>query len=68
MALSHTIVVNCCHGHLSIDLNDKCCNLPINTLVICLVVPMLNVKVSEIRELLIPSSETVLEERSQAPS
>lgn len=68
MALSHTIVVNYCHGHLSIDLNDKCSNLPINTVVICLVVPFLNVKISEIREILMPSSEIVMEERSQAPS
>ena len=40
------------------DLDDKCCHLPINTLVICLVVPLPNVKISEISELLILSFET----------
>lgn len=55
---SHKTAINCCHEHLSIDLDDKCCHLPINTLVIWLVVPLPNIKIPEISEILIPSSET----------
>lgn len=55
--LSQVTAANEYCGHLSIDFDDKCFHLPIH-FVICLVILLPNVKMSEISEILITSSET----------